>query len=130
MSAKLFDSSFDVLQKSLDMHLLRHAVIADNIANAETPGFKARRVDFEAELQKAVEHGEGQDDHVVTNSVLGLKPNIYDDPLSETGQDHNSVDMDREMASMTKNDTQYSAATQAVTKKFALLKYAISEGDR
>ena len=41
--SSLFDQTFDVLSKSLDLHLLRHEVITDNIANAETPHFKARR---------------------------------------------------------------------------------------
>lgn len=120
----LFDKSTQVLEKSLDMYLLRHSVISDNIANAETPMFKARRVDFEAELQRASE----QTEMGIGRNIAAVAPNIYEDPLSETGADLNSVDMDREMAELTKNDLKYSAATQAINKKFALLKYAISGG--
>jgi flagellar basal-body rod protein FlgB len=122
----LFDKTIDVLDKSLDLYLLRQQVISDNIANAETPYFKARRVDFESELQRAVEESEtgaGRD-------ISSVGPRIYEDPYSETGQDLNTVDMDREMAEMSKNDVKYSATTQAITKKFALLKYAISEGGK
>ena len=122
----LFDQTFDVLSKSLDMHLLRHEVITDNIANAETPHFKARRVDFEAELQKAVD----ANDMGVGNAsgIASIQPRVYEDEQSELGQDLNTVDMDREMAAMTKNEIQYTAAKEAVAKKFALLRYAISEG--
>ena len=60
--------------------------------------------------------------------ILSVEANITQDPHSEMGQDLNTVDMDREMAAMTKNDVQYSAGTQMVNKKFFFLKYAIGEG--
>jgi flagellar basal-body rod protein FlgB len=123
--AEMFDSSFDVLQKSLDMYLLRHSVIADNIANAETPFFKARQVNFEGELQKAIED---KQNGIAGRDIASVQPSITEDIESESGQDRNTVDMDREMAAMTKNDMKYSAASQAVGKKFALMRYAISEG--
>ena len=121
---KLFDNSIDVLGKSLDGYLLRHDVISDNIANAETPGFKARRVDFETALQRAVESEQSG----TANNLDSVRPTIYEDPYSEEGQDLNTVDMDREMAAMNKNDVKYSASSQAISRKFALLRYAISEG--
>lgn len=125
--ASLFDKSIDVLAKTMDLCMVRHAVVSDNIANAETPLFKARRVEFESELQKAVElHDAGV--RVLTNDLAGVQPRVFEDPLSERGQDLNTVDMDREMADLTKNDIKYSATTQAVSKKFALLKYAITGG--
>jgi flagellar basal-body rod protein FlgB len=123
----LFDKTIDTISKSLDLHLQRHAVISDNIANAETPFFKARRVDFEAELQRAVEENE-----VVpgVNDVQSIEAHVSQEPFSEVGQDLNTVDMDREMAAMNKNDVKYSANSQALSRKFLLLKYAIGEGER
>jgi flagellar basal-body rod protein FlgB len=121
----LFDKTIDVLDKSMDLYLLRQQITADNIANAETPLFKARRVDFESELQRVVQENEAG---IITRDLASVKPTIYEDPHSETGQDLNTVDMDREMSEMTKNDIRYSAATQTISKKFALLKYAIGEG--
>ena len=124
----LFDNNVDVLSRSLDLYLVRHNVIADNIANAETPFYKARKVDFEAELQRAIEHTEaGVSDG---RNLASLQPTVYEDPEAEIGQDLNTVDMDREMSHMAKNDVKYSATTQVVSKKFALLKYAIQGGDR
>lgn len=121
----LFDKTIDTLSKSLDLHLLRQSVISDNIANAETPGFKARKVEFEAELQRAVESNETG---AMGPDITSVEANIVQDPNSEMGQDLNTVDMDREMAAMTKNDVQYSAGTQMINKKFFFLKYAIGEG--
>lgn len=121
----LFDNTINTLSKSLDLQLVRQTVISDNIANAETPGFKARRVDFENELQKAVEATESG---AMGPEIHQVKAQITEDPHSELGQDLNTVDMDREMAAMTKNDIQYSAGTQLINKKFFFLKYAIGEG--
>ena len=83
-------------------------------------------MDFESELQKAVDAndmGVGN-----TRDIASVQPLVYEDEQSGIGQDFNTVDMDREMAAMTKNEIQYTAAKEAVAKKFALLRYAISEG--
>jgi len=124
----LFDNSIGVLSKALDMHLLRHSVIADNIANAETPGFRARRVDFEQELQRAVDANATAGEEGVYRALASTSPVVSEQLNSSKGIDQNTVDMDREMAAMTKNDVKYSSATQMINKKFALLRYAISEG--
>lgn len=123
----LFDKTIDTVSKSLDLHLQRHSAIADNIANAETPFFKAKRVDFEAELQRAVEESDVMPG---VNDVASVQARVSDEPFSEVGQDLNTVDMDREMAAMNKNDVKYSANTQLISRKFSLLKYAIGEGER
>ncbi len=121
----LFDSSVRTLEKSMDLYMTRHNVLADNIANAETPFFKARRVDFEAELGRAVA---AEETGIGGLAIEDVKPIIFQEADSELGQDLNTVDMDKEMSALTKNDIQYSAASQMVSKKFALLKYAISGG--
>ncbi len=124
--SSLFDTSVRTLEKSMDLYLTRHNVIADNIANAETPYFKTRQVDFESELQRAVE---AEETGIGGVDIESVRPKIFQDPDTELGQDLNSVDMDREMARMAKNDTQYAAASQMISKKFGLLKYAISGGN-
>ena len=121
----LFDNTVDSLSKSLDLYLMRHGVITENIANSETPYFKARKVDFENELSKAIE---SESNGSAPGSIHQVQAKVYEDPDAEMGQDLNTVDMDREMASLTKNDLKYSAATQAIQKKFALLKFAATDG--
>ncbi len=127
MATPLFDKSFDVLEKAMDLQLVRQAVISDNIANAETPYFKARRVEFENALQQAMEEDVFQEGGA---RVKNLSPEVIQDPYSDLGQDMNTVDMDKEMAEMTKNDLKYSAAAQAIQKKFSLLKYVITENEK
>ncbi|MEZ4750103.1 MAG: flagellar basal body rod protein FlgB [Bdellovibrionota bacterium] len=129
--SQLFDKTINTLSTALDLYMVRHNVITDNIANAETPGFKARRVEFEQELQNSIEkekQGVADAEGGIERSLSSIKPILYEDPNSEVGQDRNSVDMDREMAMLKKNEVKYNAATQSVIKKFSLLKFAISEG--
>ena len=129
--SKLFDSTINVLSTAMDLYMVRHNVITDNIANAETPGFKARRVEFEQELKNTMEkekQGVIDAEGGVERSLASVNPIVYEDPNSEVGQDRNSVDMDREMAMLKKNEVKYNAATQSVIRKFSLLKFAISEG--
>ena len=85
----LFDTTTRALEKSLDLYLTRHNVIADNIANAETPGYKARRVDFENELKSAVA---AEDSGVGGVEIESVKPNVYQDAESELGNDLNTVE--------------------------------------
>lgn len=130
--SQLFDKTVDVLSAAMDLYMLRHSIITDNIANAETPGFKARRIEFEGELERVLEeHENGVEKNRggTTRSLASVKPLIYEDPHAEVGQDRNTVDMDREMAALSKNDMKYSAATESMARKFALLKYAILEGN-
>lgn len=131
--SQLFDKTTNVLSAALDLYMLRHSLISDNIANAETPGFKARRIEFEGELARVLdEHKKGAVDLEARpqRSLASVRPLIYEDPQAEVGQDRNTVDMDREMAALAKNDMKYSAATESIGRKFALLKYAIGEGNK
>lgn len=121
----LFDKTMDTVSRSLDLLQLRQSVISDNIANAETPSFKARKVEFETDLQRAVDSIETG---AMGPEIKQVQATITQDPQSEMGQDLNTVDMDREMAAMTKTDLQYAAGTQMINKKFFFLKYAIGEG--
>lgn len=50
---KIFDSTLGVLERALDARLLRHNVLAGNLANADTPGFMPRDVDFAAAMRQS-----------------------------------------------------------------------------
>ena len=61
-------------------------------------------------------------------AVAGLRPDVHHITETGIGQDLDTVDMDKEMAALSKNDTKYASAAQLINKKFALLRYAITEG--
>ncbi|MBC7084072.1 MAG: hypothetical protein H5T95_11400 [Firmicutes bacterium] len=119
MKAVLGDHTLVALSKALDALSLRHEVIADNIANVNTPGFKARRVRFEEQLKAAISRGD----------PASCRPVIEEDSL-EVRCDGNSVDIDLEMASLAETTVAYSAISRLVSERFNLLKYVISEGRR
>jgi flagellar basal-body rod protein FlgB len=123
--SQIFDNTLKALAMSSKMRELRQSVISANVANAETPGYKAKVVDFENALASAIRQ-EGQ----IENKIETLKASVYDNPDAEVAMDGNSVDLEKEMAAMLENNLMYRTATQMINKKLAALKYAATDGGR
>lgn len=118
----LFDKTTDALATAIHMRQIRHNVTASNIANAETPGYKAQKVEFEEALARSLELG-GTDE-----GALPVTAQIYDNPEAAVNNDGNTVDMEKEMSALAENSILYKSALQLINKKMAALRYAISEG--
>ena len=135
MSA-LFDKTTDALATSLHMRQIRHNVTAANIANAETPGYHAKKIDFENALARALDidgmrgMSTSSGDHFAlgAGSMQNTRPDIYENPEGAVNNDGNTVDLEREMSNLTENSIMYKAALQLINKKMAALKYAATEG--
>lgn len=133
-----FDKTTNGLGASLALRSLRHNVTASNIANAETPGFKAKKVDFEDALARAIDlEGIGGEmanspEHFAmsTGAISRAKADVYDNPEGNTTNDQNTVDLEREMANLQENSILYKAALQLMNKKLGALKYAATDGGR
>jgi flagellar basal-body rod protein FlgB len=113
------DASFsrlNVLAQVLDAATLRHRVIAQNVANVNTPGYRRLAVEFEADMAKALA-APGGTEHVKPHVV------IEDGPERVDG---NTVDIDREMNALAKNALLYEAAATVVTSRVASLRAAIA----
>lgn len=136
--SKIFDKTTDALAASANMRLLRQNITASNIANAETPGYKAQRVDFEEALSRALDHeGLGRqhvsdkDHFLIGQGAIGrVRADVYDNPEINLTNDGNTVDLEREMATLSENTILYRAALQLINKKLGALKYAATEGTR
>lgn len=128
------DKTLKALATSLNFRQMRQEVISSNIANADTPGYKAKRVDFEEALARALDiDGQmkmkvGDEKHydVGSGGFDNLEPEIYEDPNGVVSEDGNTVDREQEMAKMAENKILYDAAVRLLNKKIGLLKYAIS----
>ncbi len=134
MLYRLF-SHTGVLEKALDASWLRNEVIAHNIANVDTPGYKKYRVEFEEELKSALETRalKGKKTRlkhldIGASSVDGVKPRIVRVGGTQMREDGNNVDMDEEMASLAKNAIMYNALVQKISGEFNKLKTVINEG--
>ena len=135
---KMFDKTIKSLATSLQMRQLRQNVINANVANAETPNYRAKKMDFEAALATAIDReGQGKmhvghsDHFLMGEGAIGrVNADVYDNPEINYSNDGNTVDLEKEMAKQIQNSIMYNAATQLINKKLAALKYAATEGGR
>jgi len=105
------DPVFGVLSSALDGLALRQQVIADNIANVDTPNFRATTVDFESSLRDAVASGDA--------TRAGASLVATDTPVGANG---NNVDLRKEMLAATQTQFQYQLMTRAISDQFTLIK--------
>lgn len=117
MSFAVSDSVSHVLAAALDGVSLRQRVIADNIANVDTPGFRATSVDFETQLQAAI--GDGSFEAGTDNVTATTTPT--DTPVGANG---NNVDLRKETMAAVQSQFQYQILTRAVNDRFNLVKTA------
>ncbi len=132
----LFDKTLQGLGASANMRLIRQNLTATNIANAETPGFHAKKLDFEEALARSLDidglrrMSTSSPDHfpVGGGSIAHVKPDIYDNPEAAINNDGNTVNLEKEMSALSENTILYRAAVQLINKKLGSLRYAITEG--
>ena len=134
----MVDSGFDpvigALNTSLNLRLVNQNVISSNIANADTPGYKAKKMEFESALRDALGVGEKtppeatDGKHIVHRATDPVAPEIFEDPNGVESLDGNTVDRASEMAKLAENQLLYDASTEMLKRKLAMLKYAITEG--
>lgn len=126
------DSEFRFLQKTLDLRAYRQQVLASNIANADTPNYKARDFDFAGELSRAVDTQSSKIE-LKTTSARHMQSS-QDNPLGvdlryrnslQPSIDGNTVDMDTERAQFTDNAIHYQFAVDRITGKVKNLLTAI-----
>ena len=110
----LEDTTAVTLHGALTGLAKRQRVIADNIANINTPGFLAGRVEFEDALATAVQAGQPRDASITT--ARSLEP---------TREDGNNVNLDHEVLSNIDTGLRYQTMLRATDDKFGLLRTAI-----
>ncbi len=112
----MFDSVTSAAMKSaLDALSMRQRVIADNIANVNTPGFLAGRVQFEEALAKAVDAG-GRDASVTPQVQRSLEP---------TRENGNNVNLDTETLANIDTNLRYQVAVRSIDGGFSAIRTAI-----
>lgn len=129
-------SNLTLREKTLDAAWTRNEVIAQNLANVDTPGYKKKTVRFEEYLDEARDKdgfkGNTTDSrHIEIGGTTADKVNIKvtsDYSNLSTRLDGNNVDVESEMASNVKNIIRYNTVTQSISDSFAKLKSVIREG--
>lgn len=108
----------DLIKRGLNAIVIRHNVISDNIANADTPGFKRAEVSFESQLKRALDSERKTEyparmthvKHIPFEEKIDyrtVKPRITIDYDTFYRNDKNGVDIDKEMVDFTKNSMRY-----------------------
>ena len=123
-----------VLKKALDAQAARQRAHAQNIANAETPGYKRVAVDFESELKNVLgDNNVGamkrtETRHMNTGgsgTLEDLAPKIRVEEPNPESSGVNGVDMDQEMAQMAETQIRYLTALELLKRRYMSLKTAI-----
>jgi flagellar basal-body rod protein FlgB len=128
---RLFDRTVTGLGKAMDLTWQRNQAITSNVANAETPGYRAVDLDFSGELDKAF--GRSNAPIKTTNAAHmdigeGGQSRMIEDHTSPTKADGNNVDIDLQMGLLAYNSGKYSIAANLMRKHLSILKNAIREG--
>lgn len=123
------DNTIRALEKMLDVASFRQKVLASNIANADTPGYKAKDISFQKELNKAINPpsppgGIGG----LAQGAKGQSYEVYETVTTMLNRDGNTVNLDIEMAKVAENTLVYNAATQLMTMKMRMVKDVIKGG--
>ena len=132
----LNSSNFDYLPRAMTAATIRHEVIANNIANVNTPNYRKSVVNFEDMLAREI-YGEEPDGKLkmirthakhLPHTPLNFRaePTIVQDNSTIMRVDDNNVDIDIEMATLTKNQIYYNAVVTEMSAHVARLKNAIS----
>lgn len=115
----------------------RQKTINNNLANADTPGYKGFEVVFEEQLQKKLNQSPDpvparytHASHIPLEPILGTDPILHQMVNTKLRNDNNNVDLELEMTKMAQASLSYSAVSQMIGGNFATLKNVISEGGR
>jgi flagellar basal-body rod protein FlgB len=125
---KLFGSTINVLEATLDRRVDSHRFISRNIANADTPNYRGHNLEFQRQLRNALDGG------VVPASMAKTHPGHmpYAEPRPLDHAEPESVDtgpvhLDIEMSRLAENNLMFNAMVQLLQRKYSGLKSAIAE---
>lgn len=135
MWERLFATA-DTLQKGLSAAWTRNNVIQHNIANVETPGYKAYDYDFEAVFASSLTDTSGlktktsREGHIIFGRNSGNGLGIVQDKTESMRMDGNNVDIENENAKLAQNTIYQNAVLLKLNGELARLNMAITEGGR
>lgn len=109
------DKSIKILEKVMDICTYRQKILASNIANADTPNYKAKDINFQEELKKAAESNDAE-------------YKVIEAPTTMPNRDGNTVNIEVEMTKLAETMLMYNGATQLFSTRVRMLKDAIKGG--
>jgi flagellar basal-body rod protein FlgB len=125
----VFEKTVRLIEDRLSLNTRRQELVASNIANIDTPGYVAKDVSFEEVLKQAMEPKlqlvASHPQHIKNPEPSeALEKEVKRVTVEMTGP----VDLEEEMAKLTRNNLEYQFLVTMLNKKFALLKLTLTEG--
>ena len=124
INSNVFDY-INVMGKTADASWKRNEILANNIANVDTPRYKRQDINFEAQLRQALGNSryESVDDKVGSLHVEDLQARVYTDAANFSYRlDGNNVDIDTENAALAGNQLKYNALVDSINQEFSMIK--------
>lgn len=117
----------NVLDKAADATVIRQELLANNLANNDTPNYKRKDLNFESYLQKELKGNEDLDKRVAKANLSKLNGSIYTDRAELSYRyDENNVDIDVEEGYLADNQIRYYTLLQTMTQEFQRLRTVLS----
>ena len=128
MGLPLTDNISTLLTKFLDVQSRRAQVVAGNLANADTPGYAAKELDFADYLRDAAQEALNPSGAGDASKNFIQTPRIVEQTPGMIGLDGNTVEAGREMSTMADAGMQFMVGTQLLQSRLRTLRAAIREG--
>jgi flagellar basal-body rod protein FlgB len=109
-----------LLEKALNIRAQYHKVLASNVANVETPNYKEKDIDFVKALESSMSDSQ--------QGIGGIKVTEKEDHDGLNSVDGNTVNMEDQVVRLTENNLYFNSLTKIVSRKFATIRYIITEG--
>ncbi|MEO8698386.1 MAG: flagellar basal body rod protein FlgB [Kofleriaceae bacterium] len=119
-------TSLDSLEAALTYHRERHTVLAGNIANLDTPGYRPQDLTRSASLETGAPAA--TDARHISIDQISQTVSSFDDGGAQQGADGNAVTLERELAKIDANRTRYATSAELVSRRLAMLRYAAGDG--
>jgi flagellar basal-body rod protein FlgB len=127
MSGFLNNASMELLEKKLDAVWMRQQVISGNIANAATPGYKSKSLEFESLLERRLA-GAGKSDQSILNALDRMQPQVVRQEGTIAREDGNNVDQEKESVELVRALIEYNYLVNSMSSQINRLKYVVTEG--
>lgn len=127
---KVFADSLQHLERVLDHARDRQAVLSGNVTNVDTPGYRAQDVEalaFDSEMGLAMQRS--HEAHLSGPNAPDAKAEVEAKDDQAPREDGNTVSLERQMAKLEENRVRYGAASTVVSRRLALLRYAVTDGN-
>jgi flagellar basal-body rod protein FlgB len=126
------DRTLDAMEAYMTRLSQRQQVVASNLANIDTPGFKTKDISFHATMQELLSDSFGirttRPEHIKAWAPISPQTQAFEAQAKTVRADGNNVDLDRELLNLSETAFGYSLITQMVRGKFRTLAISINEG--